>query len=160
MLNSILEKDSKRVSIFIQMPWQAVFVHASSCLQQQTRTQMYLNTTWPQAALYRPIHAKGHLSFRDTCPDSYSCLSVLCVLYVLYLAACLAAVCTMQCWAASNMHYAVLGSFQRILCGFLYSIHCIFTISRPYLLKIYSVAAYLGHRTNTFNFIPYNFKIP
>ena len=44
------------------MPWQAEHVYASSCLQQPTKTQVYLNTTWPQAALYRPIHAKGHLS--------------------------------------------------------------------------------------------------
>ena len=146
--------------MFIQMPWQAVFAHASSRLQQQTRTQMYLNTTWPQAALCRPIYAKGHLSFRDTCPDSYSRLSVLCVLCVLCLAACLAAVCTMQCWAASNAHYAVLGSFQRVLRSFLRSIHRIYTISRPYLLKLYSIATYLGHRTNILDFIPYNFKIP
>ena len=64
---------------------------------------MYLNTTKPQAILCRPLHPKGHLSFRDTCPDLYSCLSVLCVHY---LAGCLAAVCSMQCRAASNVHYA------------------------------------------------------
>ena len=140
--------------MFIQTPWQAVFAHASSRLQQQTRTQMYLNTTWPQAALCRPIHAKGHLSFRDTCPDSYSRLSVLCVLCVLCLAACLAAICTMQCRAASNAHYAVLGSFQRVLRSFSRSIHRIYTISRLYLLKLYSIATYLGHRTNILDFIP------
>ena len=139
------------------MPWQAVFVHASSCLQQKIRTQMYLNTTWPQAALYRSIHANRHLSFRDTHPDLYSCLFVL---YVLYLAAYLAAVCTMQCQTASNMHYAVLGSVKRILSSFSRSIHRIYTILRAYLLKLYSIAIYLRHRTNIFNFIPYNFKIP
>ena len=137
--------------MFIQTPWQAVFAHASSRLQQQTRTQMYLNTTWPQAALCRPIHAKGHLSSRDTCPDSYSRLSVLCVLC---LAACPAAICTMQCWAASNTHYAVLGSFQRILHSFSRSIHRIYTISRLYLLKFNSIATYLGHRINILDFIP------
>ena len=142
------------------MPWQAVFAHAWSRLQQQTRTQMYLNTTWTQADLYRPIHAKGHMSFRDTCLDSYSHLSVLFVLCVLYLAVCLAAVCTMQCRAASNAHYAVLGSFQRILCSFSRSIHRIYTILQPYLLKLYSIAIYLGHWTNILDFIPYNFKIP
>ena len=142
------------------MPWQVVFTHASSRLHQQTRTQMYLNTTWTQAALCRPIHAKGHLSFRDTCPDSYSRLSVLCVLCVLCLAVCLATVCTMQCRAASNAHYAVLGSFQRVLHSFSRSIHRIYTILRPYLLKLYSIVTYLGHRTNILDFIPYNFKIP
>ena len=146
--------------MFIQTPWQAVFVHASSHLQQQTRTQMYLNTTWPQAALCRPIYAKGYLSFRDTRPDSYSRLSVLYVLCVLCLAACLAAVCTMQCRAASDAHYAVLASFQRVLRSFSCSIHRIYTISRPYILKLYSIAIYLGHRTNILDFIPYNFKIP
>ena len=156
----MLKKDSKRVLTFIQTPWQALYIYASSCLQQQTRTQMCPNTTWPQAALCRPIYTKGHLSFRDTCPDSYSCLSVLCVLCVLCLAACLAAVCTMQCRAASNVYYAVLGSFQRVLCSFSRSIHRIYTISRPYLFKFYSIATYLGQQTNILDFIPYNFKIP
>ena len=146
------------------MPWQAVFVYESSHLQQQTRTQMYLNTTWPQAALCRPIHAKGHLSFRYTRPDSYSCLSVLCVLCVLCLAvclaACLAAVCTMQCQAASNANYAVLGSFQQVLRKLMHSIYRIYTILRPYLLKLYSIMTYLGHWTNILDFIPYNFKTP
>ena len=176
---------------------------------------MYLNSIWPQAAFYRPIHPKGHLSFGDTCPletpvlwghlsfgdtcplgtpvlwghlsfgdtcplgtpvlwghlsfgdtcplgtpvlwghlsfgdtcplgtpvlwghlsfgdtylDSYSCLPVLCVLY---LAACLAFVCTMQCRTASKTHYTVLGSFQRILNSFLCSIYCIFTTLWSYL---------------------------
>ena len=121
---------------------------------------MYLNTTKPQAALCRPIHTKGHLSFRDTCTDLYSCLSVLCVLCVLCLAACLAAVHTMQCQAASNVHYAMLSSFQRALCSFSHSIHRIYTISRPYLFKFYSITIYLGHQTNILDFIPYNFKIP
>ena len=117
---------------------------------------MYFNTTYPQAALCRPIHAKGHLYFRDTCPDSYSCLSVLCVLC---LAACPAAVCTMQCRAASNAHYEMLGRFQHVLHSFSRSIHRIYTILRPYLLKLYSIATYLGYRTNILDFIPYNFKI-
>ena len=45
------------------MLWQAIYIHASSYLQQLTRTQMYLSTTWPQAALHRynpskkpPVH--------------------------------------------------------------------------------------------------------
>ena len=63
-----------------------------------------------------PIRAKGHLSIRNTCPELYSCLSVLCVLC---LAACIVAghlsvLCnvgqlpmrTMQYWAASNAHYS------------------------------------------------------
>ena len=104
-----------------------------------------------------PIHAKGHLSFRDTCPDLYGHLFVLCVLC---LAAYLAAVCTMQYRAASNVHYAVLGSFQRMFHRFSHSIHRIYTILRPYLLKLYSIVTYLGHRTNILDFIPYNFKIP
>ena len=98
------------------------------------------------------MHAKGYLYFRDTFPDLYSCLSVLCVLCVQYLAACLAAVCTMQCWAASNVHYAVLSSFQCALRSFLNSIHRIYTVSRPYLLKLYSITTYLGHQTNIFYF--------
>ena len=28
------------------------------------------------------IQAKGHLSFMDTCPDSYSYVSVICILYL------------------------------------------------------------------------------
>ena len=40
-----LKKVSKIVSIFIQTPWQAVYIYASSHLKQQTRIQMYLNTT-------------------------------------------------------------------------------------------------------------------
>ena len=99
----------------------------------------------------------GPYTLRDTCPDSYSCLSVLCVLC---LAACLAAVYTIQCQAASYAHYAVLGSFQRVLHSFSCSIHHIYTILRPYLLKLYSIATYLGHQTNILDFIPYNFKIP
>ena len=97
------------------------------------------------------MHAKGHLSFRDTCPDSYSRLSVLCVLC---LAACPAAIYTMQYRAASNAHYAVLGSFQRVLRSFSRSIHRIYTILQLYLLKLYSIATYLGHRTNILDFIP------
>ena len=102
----------------------------------------------------------GLYTLRDTCPDSYNHLSVLCVLCVLCLAACLAAVCTMQCRAASNAHYAVLGSFQSVLRSFSRSIHRIYTILLPYLLKLYSIAIYLGHRTSILDFIPYNFKIP
>ena len=114
----------------------------------------------PRLLYVGPYTLRDTLSFRDTCPDSYNCLSVLCVLCVLCLAVCLAAVCTMQCWAASNTLYAVLGSFQRVLRSFLRIIHRIYTILRPYLLKLYSIAIYLGHRTNIFDFIPYNFKIP
>ena len=66
----------------------------------------------------------------------------------------------MQYWAASNAHYAVLGSFQRVLSSFLRSIHRIYTILRPYLLKLYGIAMYLGHWTNILDFIPYNFKLP
>ena len=40
--------------MFIQVSWKAVYIHALSHLQQQTRTQMYFNTTWPWDALYRP----------------------------------------------------------------------------------------------------------
>ena len=66
----------------------------------------------------------------------------------------------MQCRAASKVHYAVLGSFQRILSSFLRSIHHIYTILRPYLLELYSITTYLGYRTSILNFIPYNFRIP
>ena len=66
----------------------------------------------------------------------------------------------MQCRAASNAHYAVLGSFQRVLRSFSRSIRRIYTISRPCLLKLYSIATYLDHQTNILEFIPYNFKIP
>ena len=43
--NKYSKKDSKRIAIFIQRPWQAVYIYTSSCLQQQTRTQMQFNTT-------------------------------------------------------------------------------------------------------------------
>ena len=134
------------------MPWQAVYIHASHRLQQQTRTQMYLNTTWPQAILCRTIYAKGHLSFRANCPDSYSCLSVL---YVLYLPACGAAghlSCTMQFQAASNAYYAVLGSSQRELLSLSHRTHPICTISRLYISKLYSIAIYLGHKIYILDF--------
>ena len=67
---------------------------------------MYLNTTWPQAALCRPIHA-------DTCPlgTPIQIRTDVCLYYVYYvlcLAACLAAFC---------LYYAVSGSFQRALCS-------------------------------------------
>ena len=65
--------------------------------------------------------AKGNLFFRDICPDLYSHLSVLCVLC---LAAGLAAVYTIQCRAASNMHYAVLSSFQRALKDCYLDLYC------------------------------------
>ena len=65
----------------------------------------------------------------------------------------------MQCRVASNAHYAVLASFQRVLRSFSRRIHRIYTILRPYLLKLYSIATYLGHQTNILDFIPYNFKI-
>ena len=104
----------------------------------------------PRHALYRPTHVKGHLSFRDTCLNSYSCLSVLCVLC---LAACLTAVYTMQCWSASNAHYTVVGSFQRALCSFSHRIYSICTIFRSYLSKLYSIATYLGHQIKIFDFI-------
>ena len=42
----------------------------------------------PRLLYIGPIQAKGHLSLRDTCRDSYSYLSVLCVLFI---AACGAA---------------------------------------------------------------------
>ena len=107
------------------------------------------------------MHAKGHLCFRDTCPDLYSCLSVLCVLYVLCLAACPAAICTMQCRAASNTYYAVQGSFQRVLLAASRVAYIVFILfSRLYLLKLYSIATYLGHRTKIFGLYTYNFKIP
>ena len=97
---------------------------------------------------------------RDICPDSYSRLSILCVIYVLFLAVCLAAVCTIQCWAASNVHYAVLNSLQRILFSFLRSTHRIYTIFRPYLLKLYSITTYLGYQKKSLTFKPYKFKVP
>ena len=59
----------------------------------------------------------------------------------------------MQCWAASNAHYAVLGSFQRALRSFSRSIHRIYTILLPYLLKLYSIATYLGHWNNIFDYL-------
>ena len=108
----------------------------------------------PRLLYVGPYTLRDTCPLGDTCPDSYSRLSVLCVLCVLYLAACLAAICTMQCRAASNAHYAVLGSFQRVLLSFSRSIHRIYTISRLYLLKLYSIAIYLGHRTNILDFIP------
>ena len=76
-------------------------LHASSHYNNKLKYKCTL-TPPLQAALYRPIYIKRHVSFWDTCPDLYSCLSVLCKLY---LATYLAAVCTMQCQAAFNTHY-------------------------------------------------------
>ena len=132
------------------MPWQAVYIYTSSHLQQQTKTQIYSNTTWPQVTLHKTIHAKGYLSFKDTYPDSYNCLFVL---YVLCLAAYLTAVCPMQCQAAFNMDYAVLGNFQCILYSFSHSIHHIYTILWTCLSKLYSITIYLGHQMNIFGFL-------
>ena len=69
----------------------------------------------PRLLYEGPIQAKGHLSIRDTCQDSYSYLSVLCALC---LAACggaghLSVLCSvgqlptraMQCCPAFNAHY-------------------------------------------------------
>ena len=98
----------------MQMPWKAVYVHASSRLQKQARTQMYLTPLDPMPLYIGPLQAKRYLFFRGTGTDSYSYLSVL---YILCLAACgavghLFVLCsvrqlstrTMQCWAASSVY--------------------------------------------------------
>ena len=69
----------------------------------------------PRSPYVSPIYAKGHLSVSNTCPESYSCLSILCVLYLDAddAAGHLSVLCsvrqlpthTMQCWAASNAYY-------------------------------------------------------
>ena len=99
----------------------------------------------------RPLYVGPHI-LRDTCQDSYSCLYVLCVLC---LAACDAAghlSCTMQCQAASNAHYVVLGSFQHALLSFSHSTHRICTILQPYSTKLYSTIIHLGYQIITFDF--------
>ena len=42
--NKYSKKDSKRFSMFKQTPRKAVYIHASSHLQQQTRIQIHLST--------------------------------------------------------------------------------------------------------------------
>ena len=69
----------------------------------------------PRLLYIDPIQVKGHLSIRETCPELYSSLSVLCVLCLAAFNAKehLSVLCsvgqlpthTMQSWAASNMHY-------------------------------------------------------
>ena len=89
-----------------------------------------------------PIQAKGHLFVRNTCPDSYSYLSVLCILC---LAACGAArhlsiPCsvgqfpsrTMQCWSASNIHY----SASRLA-------NIVFVLFRNHIYQNYIVLQYI-----------------
>ena len=53
-----------------------------------------------------------------------------------------------------------VGSFQRIIISFLHSIYHIYTILQLYLSKFYSIAIYLAHCTNIFDFLyTKNFKI-
>ena len=40
----------------------------------------------------------------------------------------------MQCWAASNTHYAVLGSLQRTLHSYLHMIYHIYTNTHIYTI--------------------------
>ena len=72
----------------------------------------------PRLLYIGPIQAKGHLSIRETCPDLYICLFVLCVIFQ---AACSAAehpsvLCSIK--QLPNAHYAVLGIFQQALLSF------------------------------------------
>ena len=106
----------------------------------------------PKLLYVGPIQAKGHLSFRDTCPPLYSYLFVPCLLC---LAACGAVnhqsiLCnvgqlpthTMQYWATSNMHYSAFSVAYIIFvlfCDHIYK-------------KIYGIPTYLGHQTNTLDF--------
>ena len=91
------------------------------------------------------IQAKGHLSFRGTSSDSYSYLSII-------LVPCLAVYSDIG--HLSVLCSTVLGSFQRSLCSvgsfqrallsFSYSIYRICTIFPLYLSKLNSVTIYLG----------------
>ena len=68
----------------------------------------------PRPLYVGPIQTKGHLSFKDTCQDLYSYLSVTCVIYLAEYGAArhLSILCsvrkllthTMQCWEASNLY--------------------------------------------------------
>ena len=98
----------------------------------------------PRLLYVGPNQAKGHLSRFIQLP-----------VYTMYtMSSCMCGyrtpACTIQCWAASNAQYAVLGSFQCVLLSFSCSIHHICTILPPYLSKLYSIAIYLNHRTNNF----------
>ena len=97
------------------MLWQAMYIYVSSYLHNKLEHKYTLITLDPRLLYVGPIQSRGHLSFRETCPDSYNYLSVLCVLP---LAACsdaghLSIPCsvgqlpthTMQYWAASNTYY-------------------------------------------------------
>ena len=66
----------------------------------------------------------------------------------------------MQCQAASNVHYVVLGSFQRALRRFSRKLHCFYTILQLYLLKLYIITKYLAIALIFLTYIPYNLKIP
>ena len=54
----------------------------------------------------------------------------------------------MQYQTVSNAYYAVLGSLQHELLGFLYSLHRIYIFLPLCLSKISSIVAYLGHLTS------------
>ena len=76
-------KDSKGVSIFIQMPWQTMMHQV--IYKNKLETKYTLTPIDPRLLYVGAIRSKGYLSFRDTCTELYSYQSVLCVLY---LAAC------------------------------------------------------------------------
>ena len=101
----------------------------------------------PRLLYIGPIQAKGHLSFGDAYPVFLQLPACTMCTISSCMWCCRALVCTMQCWAASNAHYAVLGSFQRALLSFLHSIHHICTILQLFLSKLYSITIYLGYWT-------------
>ena len=78
------KKVPKKVSMFIQMPWQAVYVPASTQIIYNNKLEHKYTLTplAPKSLCIGPIQAKEYLSIRNTCVDPYSCLSILCILYL------------------------------------------------------------------------------
>ena len=106
----------------------------------------------PRPLYICPIRAKGHPSIRNICRKSYSSLSIL---YVLCLTACdaaghLSVLCSVMQFLTHTMQ--CLDSFKHALFSFSRGIHCICTILRLYLSKLYSIVIYLGHQTNISDF--------
>ena len=92
--------------MFVKIPWKIVYVHALSCLQQQTRIQMYLTHLTPSQFM------QVQSELRDTCTlgipvQSRTAACMYCMYYV-QLYAMLQETC---------LYYVVLGSFQHALCS-------------------------------------------
>ena len=108
-------------------------IYISIHLKKKLEHKYTLTPLDPRMLYLGPIQAKRYLFVRDTYPDLYGYLSVLCILY---LAACgtvrhLSNLCrvgklpmhTMQCLAASNLHYlafCIVYIVFKLICDHIY----------------------------------------